>query len=475
MLDITRYENKYHLTDGKFIDNWSETINLLPFNLNPSSSGFDKFCGLSGTTGEFFRKWGKVEVKAIQSFKEDVEGPVTAFLHESGKMKRVEQQQFIDVVKDILYPDGKMSVIEASFLPYLPLVEIAQKETRIGKKYIDGQKKIADYLYSMLINKEIPKELKKDSNLFIDSIRNGMARGRFANIREENKYYILPFIKEKFNEDITWLMTKEDHVIIKNIDFLLYFYACLSISQIIAHIAYWKEFDENDIIPFYYMLSSEHASATREVVEHGWEKWMSNNILQKLCARTQALDIFNTLAGEEAIGLYTQITKKLGSEPFEENKNICEQILERYHKEKYALLIKRSNITADDLYQNFDYSVSSYEEFFQKLTKLCIDFQSPDYNNRLEKKVRDLFEIKFLRNRRGLRVLAFDEDILIFLIAMFTKEERIKLDDMYQKFHSYGIFFDINTRTAIELQLTKLNLLDRKSDSGEAQYVRVIL
>lgn len=475
MLDITRYENKYHLTDGKFIDNWSETINLLPFNLNPSSSGFDKFCGLSGTTGEFFRKWDKVEVKAIQSFKEDVEGPVTAFLHESGKMKRVEQQQFIDVVKDILYPDGKMSVIEASFLPYLPLVEIAQKETRIGKKYIDGQKKIADYLYSMLINKEIPKELKKDSNLFIDSISNGMARGRFANIREENKYYILPFIKEKFNEDITWLMTKEDHVIIKNIDFLLYFYACLSISQIIAHIAYWKEFDENDIIPFYYMLSSEHASATREVVEHGWEKWMSNNILQKLCARTQALDIFNTLVGEEAIGLYTQITKKLGSEPFEENKNICEQILERYHKEKYALLIKRSNITADDLYQNFDYSVSSYEEFFQKLTKLCIDFQSPDYNNRLEKKVRDLFEIKFLRNRRGLRVLAFDEDILIFLIAMFTKEERIKLDDMYQKFHSYGIFFDINTRTAIELQLTKLNLLDRKSDSGEAQYVRVIL
>ena len=71
--------------------------------------------------------------------------------------------------------------------------------------------------------------------------------------------------------------------------------------------------------------------------------------------------------------------------------------------------------------------------------------------------------------------MAFDEDILIFLIAMFTKEKRIKLDDMYQKFHSYGIFFDINTRTAIELQLTKLNLLDRKSDSGEAQYVRVIL
>ena len=74
-----------------------------------------------------------------------------------------------------------------------------------------------------------------------------------------------------------------------------------------------------------------------------------------------------------------------------------------------------------------------------------------------------------------MRVLVLDEDILVFLIAMVTKEQRMKLDDMYNAFHDYGMYFDMNTRIAIESQLTKLNLLDKKSDSGEAQYVRVIL
>ncbi|MFT0162396.1 DNA phosphorothioation-dependent restriction protein DptG [Bacteroides thetaiotaomicron] len=35
--------------------------------------------------------------------------------------------------------------------------------------------------------------------------------------------------------------------------------------------------------------------------------------------------------------------------------------------------------------------------------------------------------------------------------------------------------FDLHTKQAIEAQLLKLNLLERRSDSGEAQYVRIIL
>lgn len=475
MLSIKQFEDNYFQTDGKIIDKQDATLSLLPFNLNPSTSGFDKNCGLSGTTGAFFRKWGRVEVKPIVDYKLDVEDPVTSFLHESGKMQYAQQTEFMKVVEDILYPDGKMSVIDATFLPYLPLVDGYTKGTRAANKYSDGQTKLAEYLYSMLEQKKMPKELSGESNLFSSTIRKGMERGSFSNLHNDGKYYILPFVEKLFNEDIKWLMGKEDYVIVRYINYLLHFYVCLSVSQTIAHLAYWEEFSQNDIIPFYYMLASEHASETRGVVETGWEKWLSKDILQKLSARMQAIDIFNTIASKKPIGLYPQVVDYLGEDSFEDNKAVCEAILESYHKKKYDLLIHRSNITADDIYTDFDYQVSSYKEFYKKLLRLCVDFQSPEYKNRLEKKVKELFEVKFLRNRKGLRVLVLDEDILIFLIAMMTKEKRVKLDDMYKMFNSYGIHFDMRTRTAIEAQLIKLNLLDRKSDSGEAQYVKVVL
>ena len=65
--------------------------------------------------------------------------------------------------------------------------------------------------------------------------------------------------------------------------------------------------------------------------------------------------------------------------------------------------------------------------------------------------------------------------MLVFLIAMLTKNKRTKLDDLYKRFVDYGIVFNRGSRIAIEAYLMKLNLLDRKSDSGEAQYVTVIL
>jgi DNA phosphorothioation-dependent restriction protein DptG len=478
MLDINRYNTEYHLEDGiKFKDNWTATIRVLPFNLNPSTSGFDKNCGLSGITGAFFRKWGRIDVEPIQNYKNNVEEPVSSYLQEKGQMNRSQQQQFMHVVEDILYPEGKMSVIDATFLPYIPLVEDTIKDTRTGKKYIDGQKKLSDYLYSMLLedNREMSNQLKGEENLFSKSIREGMQRGQFFNLHNNDEYYILPFIKHLFKDDLKWLMDQEDYVIVKNAHYLLHFYACLSISQTIAHIVNWKDFNENDIIPFYYMLSSESASESRDVVCLGWEKWISRDYLQNLLARAQALDIFNTLIGDKPIGLYSEIISSLGQESFLDNKSLCERVLSEYHKDKYDLLKERQNINKEDLQTEYDYTANSYEEFFQKLTHLCIQFQSPDYKNRLEKKVRDLFEVKFLRNRRGMKVLVLDEDILIFLIAMVTKEQRMKLDEMYNAFHGYGIFFDMNTRIAIEAQLSKLNLLDKKSDSGEAQYVRVVL
>ena len=80
-----------------------------------------------------------------------------------------------------------------------------------------------------------------------------------------------------------------------------------------------------------------------------------------------------------------------------------------------------------------------------------------------------------LSTRRGREILNLDDEMLFFLMAMISKGTRMKLEDLYEGFGNYDVAFDFDTQAAIENYLLKLNLLERKSDSGEAQYVKIVL
>lgn len=86
-----------------------------------------------------------------------------------------------------------------------------------------------------------------------------------------------------------------------------------------------------------------------------------------------------------------------------------------------------------------------------------------------------LVNIKLFEKRRDYSVLVLDEEMLLFLVAMIAKDDRLRMDDLYKRFREYGIEFSFQTKNAISEYLLKLNLLERKRDSGEAQYVRIIL
>ena len=86
-----------------------------------------------------------------------------------------------------------------------------------------------------------------------------------------------------------------------------------------------------------------------------------------------------------------------------------------------------------------------------------------------------LVNIKLFEKRRNYCVLVLDDEMLLFLVAMMAKDDRIRMEDLYKRFRDYGIDFSFQTKNAISDYLLKLNLLERKSDSGEAQYVRVVL
>ena len=471
-INIEAYNEHYHQS-GKFIDNWQEGIKLLPFNSTPASA-YDKKCGLHGTTGEFFRLWDNDGAMPIENFEKSAVKPVTDYLANQKQMPNEQISEFVRMMRDILFINGNLNITDSAFLKYLPLVPNDERfSTKDRKKYNDGQRKLANYLYSMLSDELQNSGHSDTSNLFSKILKEALNPfGGTINEVKKRNYIVLPYIKKSFEGDLNWMLEQEESVKVKYLHLLLHFYACYAVTQAIVRITAKDKLKEDIPVPFYFILNSERASVNHDAVVRGWPYQIPKSSLDKLYGKSQALDILNSVLGGN-VGFYNSIYEKLNETDFEDNRELCNELLSRYQEEKRAVFNRRTSESGS--IEEIEIDVHSYEEFISTLEHLCIGLQSPSYISRMRKKVIDLLSVRFLQSRRGNFVLVLDNEMLTFLIALFTKSKKTKLEDLYKLFNRYGIYFNRGSRLAIEEYLLKLNLLDRKSDSGEAQYVTVIL
>ena len=455
----------------EFHDSFRSSVLILPFTSNPSTSNYDRTCGLRGITGEFFRRSKDKQAKAIEDFEKNAIAPVRSYLENVKHMKENQINDFIDVMTDIMYTDGALTIINPSFLKFIPLSVGTPK----SKKYEHGQKTLAEYLSSMLKPKDLLiNMLSKQTNLFNDIIINSLNRSS-GEIATDNEYIIIPFIRDSFVRDLKWLLEREDSVVVKYIHIFLHFYLCYSISQTIAYLDPRKyKTPITEPIRMYYILSSEHSSETRDAVVNGWNKYVNKESEEKLFGRIQALDIINGMLGEN-IGFYNDVYEEFKKIEFTDKiKAKLEEVLTSYQNDKRLQLNSRENAKWK-LPDEISTEVNSYEDFIEKLAILCTTLQSKEYESKMKIRINNIMKMRLLSTRRGREVLNLDDEMLLFLVAMITKGKRMKLDDLYIGFANYGILFDFDTKNAIESYLLKLNLLERKSDSGEAQYVTVVL
>ena len=471
-IDLEAYNEHYH-QGGKFIDNWQEGIKLLPFNSNPASA-YDKKCGLHGTTGEFFRLWDNDGTKPIEDFEKSAVEPVKEYLVNQKQMPTTQVPEFVRMMRDIMFVNGNLNITDSAFIKYLPLVPNDERiSMKDRKKYNDGQRKLANYLYSMLSDEMQISGHSNTPNLFSKILQEALTPFcGFSDDSKERDYIVLPYIKKSFEEDLCWMLEQEESVKVKYLHLLLHFYACYAVTQAIVRITAKDKQSVEEPAPFYFILNSERASVNHDAVVRGWSYQIPKSSLDKLYGKSQALDILNSVLGSN-VGFYNNIRKVLYQTDFEDNRELCNKLLSKYQEEKREVFNRRSSESGS--IEEIEIDVHSYDEFISTLELLCTGLQSPSYISRMRKKVIDLLSVRFLQSRRGNFVLVLDNEMLTFLVALFTKSKKTKLENLYKLFNKYGIYFNRGSRLAIEEYLLKLNLLDRKSDSGEAQYVTVIL
>lgn len=484
-LTDTEFKQLYFKRDEKglekLVDNFqTRAVKLLPFTLNPLSGNlYDNTCGLLGVASEFYRLYTQSSVKPIESV-DDTIAVLRIELKYQFKMADEDIDRFIDVFTDILFENNKLNVIDPEFFAFAPMsfFDKDSKDVKKYAKYRSGQPKIANYYLSMTDPGEnvfgnAPRDLF--SQTVIDCLRK---EDGISIPTPDDKYLILPFIKASFAKDIKWLVNQNNSVVVKYLPLFLHFYACYSLIQTLA---FMNKNNWNTPItkplPIYYMLTSEKVTASADGVRKGWSasNLLADTFLDKMSSYAQALDILNLLFEDnEGLMTYQEIKDRFATMEWNDGaKAFCEYILNEYQTRKRTLLEDRGTET-NALLPALDIDVNSYEEFMDTLLELCIKLQSKDYP-RMKHAMYCMADIRLLMRRREHKVLAFDEELLLFLIAMVTKDERVRLDELYRRFEAYGILFSFQTKNAISEYLLNLNLLERKSDSGEAQYVRIVL
>ena len=473
-------DKKTNVVKDKLEDNFQTgKQKLLPFTLNPiSGSVYDGTCGLNGVAGEFYRLKTQSSVEPIYTI-QDTEDTLRKELSDKYKMPADDIERFIKVFNDVMFENETLNVIDLPFFSFVPMKYFGrayEKDKRVNK-YKSGQSKIADYYASIAENIGVDFETK-EKDLFCEVVNECLKKDSFGIRGERDRYFILSFVKQQFSEDIKWLLKQNNNVIVKYLPLMLYFYASYSLMQTLMFMnkANWQ-YSNDKPRPITFMLSSERASEGQAAVKRGWAAadHFPETFLNKMSAYAQALDILNSMfEDEEELMTFHEILERFGKMEFDDEAiGICEKVLNTYQDYKYELLEDRET-EPHPIAEKKEINLNSFKEFVDLLLNRCITYQSVDYP-RMKVALYSLVNIKLFEKRRDYSVLVLDEEVLLFLVAMMAKDERLRMEDLFKRFHEYGIEFSFQTKNAIGDYLQKLNLLERKSDSGEAQYVRVVL
>ena len=269
----------------------------------------------------------------------------------------------------------------------------------------------------------------------------------------------LDYINQVFTDDINFAI-KNNQFFLDNMDNIFAYYYFFYISQLILKISKRLNYDE-DVEELFYLLDWENASKNRKTLNYGY-RFLKNETDNAL-AKVNLIFQLNTLLGTEFY-LENELQDYFNNLDYD-NQNDCLKFLKKW------ICDYRSIRGLDEIYLPNNYN---------KLVDILLE----TLNESLQRKQISLFTLNleeiakpYFLKRRGSYgyVLNINRDMLLMLTALCVKDNKIKLNQLFKEYEKRGIFLDKYSKIEVVDFLTKLNLIDKKSDSGDAQYVKPVL
>lgn len=465
--------------DGKY-RHQTKDVKILPF---VSGTGADAYKGelrtFSGIIGDLFRRAAGYQFAGDLAEKMSQENGLKEFLLQRvlDGVETAQPESLKRVIGEVAFRGNQIHHFDRKTYNYQTYFRKSSPLERTAKFILDlffgtpqkqkglvsGGDKISNLLYKTL--SESLGGLNEDSANY---------HPEFHPIGFEN---VQPLFARDFEQ-----IAKDDDLFHDHFARLLKFYYFRYLSRVVFHLNSF--FEEPSDRPLYYSLSWESISRTRRTVDEGW-KYLSSKITS-LFAHVNTLQLLHYLKIDgqpcgsylDFIGLEQKASESEQTQLLEYLKEIqnlymdavppprggWEGIEDRF-TEKIRLKSELSDIQKEvyRLYFLVDH------QFFYSTRKAAAE----RYKSWFEKFCMANYVKR--RGRVGYTLVLDHEMILLLTRLSIGTKSKIRLRTLWEEFTKRGVAFDDLSKKEIVRLFERINLIEKKSDSGDAQYVKRIL
>ena len=231
--------------------------------------------------------------------------------------------------------------------------------------------------------------------------------------------------------------------------------------------------EKGDLRGMYYLLEGERASSSRMAVTNGWGS--VKDVFLDAFSHINCLEVLNHIQVKDKEALdYMDIVSDGSPAMLAAVKEVARDFAVTAENWKSGSFSHRDELLSG--IDNTKTSAAAVAELWK-----WIDFQ---IKNTGRDRIWKVFETWFktfahgslLQNRRRAGYLAVlplsNLYLLVFLAVKASGERRIRLKEFWSALKQRGILFDQTTRGVAVKSLESIGVLETRSDSGDAQYVR---
>ncbi|MGM8303507.1 DNA phosphorothioation-dependent restriction protein DptG [Clostridium perfringens] len=453
-IDLKEFKDGFKFTEKGLTHKQGSRYKLLPYAANEKTLVDD----FSGVLGSFSRLISNKQIEGTFNYDEFIEEVAEQVGDYEGNLS---EETFKDIIRTMFIEDGKLVNFEIKTLNYINSTK--------------ADEKIASFLYSVLFDENIKKEALSHYDTEVNNILYKLVLKSLPTLKEK-KYSMggyncyVPYVKEMFIKDFRFLI-KHEELYKDSLKRLLEYYYMFYISQLSIKLDKFENAELDKIEKVYYTLSWESTSKNRTAYRLGWE--LLKGKVNSLFSHAVALELLNTNGDENQLGYlelaeaYNLMDKDEIEESLREVVNIYQSQIKDIDWNEFKPTSKQSSVNGfNEVYRLYD----SLEYQFNKGTrKRAYDA----YKNWFVKFVEKNFGKR--RGALGYNLNMTEDDIILMTKICINDKKKLKLNILFEEFEKRGLFFDRDSSKKIIQLYEKLNLLEKKSDSGDAQYVRSVL
>ena len=347
-------------------------------------------------------------------------------------------------------------------------------QTAVDNKSADT---IADFLYCVLEMDEQDRENIKEAekkypfNVLEKMLIESIETHEEEDMQEKDRYFkVKRSIQKRFKNDFSFMLSS-GMASIEDFSNLLAFYYFYYISQCALTLDLFGNGNRDKLEELYFALDWEPVGKNRECCKRGWNMLSSN--ISNMFSHAITLEILNQNA--DPMKDYIDF-KELADTSESLDLDIANEV--RKAEKIYTSYIRD--------YKKFDtigqipganHTDSAIRHLFKCVWAQFNDTERKRASQVYSEKFSEFCKFRFIKNRKksGLVLNLTERDIIFLTKLALGKEEKIRLNELYKQYELRGIYLDSTSKALLQEFFTKLNLIDKKSDSGDAQYVKRIL